>query len=79
MTATRRRRRPDLSPVRIDAPVDKINGNLPQNQLANAIAVRYSNSLRWDDATQQWYQKVGVIWQVCRANVVTRFIKLALA
>ena len=56
-------------------PNTDIDGELPQNQLASAIAEKLLKRIRWDDATQQWFSKSGNIWKPSRDIAVQKFIK----
>ena len=75
---TRTRNSVDMPIGHIDAPPETIDVRQPQNQLANAIAVRYADQLTWDESTKQWFQKEDVIWRVCGSKVVYRLIRQSL-
>lgn len=76
------RRRPDIAALRAatlqlvpQSTETAINGDLPQNQLASAIAARHEARIRWDDSTQQWFMKSGHIWKPSRDMAVKQVIR----
>ncbi|MBO0612958.1 DNA primase family protein [Thiothrix fructosivorans] len=56
-------------------PNTDIDGELPQNKLASAIAEKLLKRIRWDDSTQQWFSKSGNIWKPSREIATQKLIK----
>lgn len=56
-------------------PNTDIDGELPQNKLASAIAEKLLKRIRWDDSTQQWFAKSGNIYKPCRDIAIQKLIK----
>ncbi|WML91252.1 phage/plasmid primase, P4 family [Thiothrix lacustris] len=56
-------------------PNTDIDGELPQNKLASAIAEKLLKRIRWDDSTQQWFSKSGNIWKPSREIAIQKLIK----
>jgi putative DNA primase/helicase len=56
-------------------PNTDIDGELPQNKLASAIAEKLLKRIRWDDSTQQWFSKSGNIYKPSRDIAIQKLIK----